>query len=92
MHTPRRHWGGLLLLIGIVCQAAPASQSAFVDCPDCPRMITIAGGTFTMGSPPTEPERRQFEGPQPGVVVQSFAISDADYSRAIRSVRGRYRA
>jgi formylglycine-generating enzyme required for sulfatase activity len=45
-------------------------------------MIPIASGTFTMGSPMTEPERRKFEGPQPGVVIQSFAISDAEITRA----------
>ena len=35
-------------------------------------MVAIPGGTFTMGSPPDEPERYDGEGPQHEVTVQPF--------------------
>ena len=35
-------------------------------------MVAIPGGTFTMGSPPDEPEREDREGPQHEVTVQPF--------------------
>jgi formylglycine-generating enzyme required for sulfatase activity len=37
-------------------------------------MVLIQGGTFSMGSPETEPERFDNEGPQHEVIVPSFAI------------------
>lgn len=58
----------------------PAHESAG-DCPDCPRMIAVAGGTFSMGSPASERERRKHEGPQGGVKVASFAISETEVTR-----------
>jgi formylglycine-generating enzyme required for sulfatase activity len=45
-------------------------------------MTVIRGGTFTMGSPASEPERRKYEGPQAGVKVQSFAIGITEVTRA----------
>lgn len=62
----------------------PAAQQphAFQDCPDCPRMVSIPGGTFTMGSPSTERERRRFEGPRENVKVASFAIGETEVTRA----------
>jgi formylglycine-generating enzyme required for sulfatase activity len=45
-------------------------------------MVTIAGGNFTMGSAPDERERRKFEGPQEGVTVSTFAIGEAEVTRA----------
>jgi uncharacterized caspase-like protein len=35
-------------------------------------MVSIPGGTFTMGSPPTEKERESDEGPQRSVTVKAF--------------------
>jgi formylglycine-generating enzyme required for sulfatase activity len=35
-------------------------------------MVSVPGGTFTMGSPPNEPERFEDEGPQREVKVPSF--------------------
>jgi formylglycine-generating enzyme required for sulfatase activity len=36
------------------------------------QMILVPGGPFTMGSPPEEPEREEFEGPQHEVTVPAF--------------------
>src|SRR5439155_14301513 len=35
-------------------------------------MVAIPGGTFTIGSPPTEPGRSSDEGPQQTVTIQPF--------------------
>jgi formylglycine-generating enzyme required for sulfatase activity len=53
----------------------------FQDCRDCARMVVIRGGTFIMGSPETEPERKKSEGPRPNVDVASFAIGETEVTR-----------
>ena len=35
----------------------PGAGEPFKDCVDCPTMVVIPPGSFTMGSPPDEPER-----------------------------------
>ena len=42
------------------------------DCSECPELVVIAAGEFTMGSPVSEPERDSDEGPQRRVKVASF--------------------
>jgi formylglycine-generating enzyme required for sulfatase activity len=53
---------------------APAVQPAAREETPSPAniMVRINGGTFTMGSPAGEPERRDNEGPQHQVTVSSF--------------------
>jgi formylglycine-generating enzyme required for sulfatase activity len=48
----------------------------FRDCDDdsCPWMVVLPAGSFTMGSPESEPGREKDEGPQHRVQVASFAI------------------
>ncbi len=47
----------------------------FVDCPECPKMVVVLAGSFIMGSPESEPERRENEGPQHGVTfARPFAV------------------
>src|SRR5262245_11120683 len=82
MSTRRMLRARWLLLVGVACVANSAPQAPFNDCPDCPRMVSIPGGTFTMGSPQTERERRKFEGPQEGVTVAPFAIGETEVTRA----------
>lgn len=82
MSAGRRFRARGLLLVWVACIANSAPQATFTDCPDCPRMVIIQGGTFTMGSPQSEPERRRFEGPQAGVTVATFAIAETEVTRA----------
>src|SRR5262245_60792907 len=36
-------------------------KDTFKDCPDCPEMVVVPAGQFTMGSPANEPERSSDE-------------------------------
>lgn len=47
---------------------------AFRDCDNCPEVVVLAGGLFTMGSPANETGRGRDEGPQREVSIQPFAI------------------
>ncbi|MGF1447232.1 MAG: SUMF1/EgtB/PvdO family nonheme iron enzyme [Pikeienuella sp.] len=52
----------------------PPARPSFTDCPDCPEMVVIPRGRFTMGSPPGEQGRQETEGPQRQVAIAEFAI------------------
>jgi formylglycine-generating enzyme required for sulfatase activity len=73
-----------LLLLGSFA-AAPGTARAeehrdreFKECPECPRMVAIPAGKFTMGSPQTEQGRFDVEGPQHVVSVRAFALARED--------------
>jgi formylglycine-generating enzyme required for sulfatase activity len=51
------------------------SERSFKDCIACPEMVAIPAGTFTMGSPDDEAERKEGEGPQWTVTISTFAAS-----------------
>jgi formylglycine-generating enzyme required for sulfatase activity len=48
----------------------------------CPWLVTVPAGSFTMGSPASEPERGDDEGPQRRVTLPSFAIGRHEVSFA----------
>jgi formylglycine-generating enzyme required for sulfatase activity len=48
--------------------------TVFRDCSDCPQMVVIPAGEFTMGSPASETGRFDHEGPQRAVRIQPFAL------------------
>ncbi len=53
----------------------PGSGKSFRDCPDCPEMVVVPEGSFTMGSPADEKERYDDEGPQHKVTISKpFAV------------------
>jgi len=62
---------------------APSSRSpwTFEDCPFCPRMVVIPGGSFVMGSPPEDPMRHKNEGPQITVTIATFAVAETEVTR-----------
>lgn len=62
--------------------ADPAPGSAFRDCADCPEMIVLPAGGFTIGSPPDESGRGSDEGPQAEVRIPGpFALSKFEVTR-----------
>jgi uncharacterized repeat protein (TIGR02543 family) len=52
------------------------------NCPDCPQMVLIPSGSFVMGSPENELERRESEGPQRTVTVPGFALGETSVTVA----------
>ena len=53
----------------------PGAGERFKDCPDCPEMVIVPAGTFTMGSPPREPQREaEREDQVPVSITVAFAI------------------
>lgn len=70
--------------------AAPRVGKTFRDCSDCPEMVVIPAGSFMMGSPASEPEREEGEGPQhQEAIAKPFAagkytVSVAEFEAFIR--------
>lgn len=60
---------------------APKAGAIFRDCPDCPEMVVIPAGSFDMGSPDSEKERDDDEGPVHRVNVAAFALSKTEITR-----------
>jgi formylglycine-generating enzyme required for sulfatase activity len=55
---------------------------SFRDCPQCPEMVVVQAGSFTMGSPPGEPGRYATEGPQRRVTIaRPFAVGKYSVTR-----------
>jgi formylglycine-generating enzyme required for sulfatase activity len=54
--------------------------TAFRDCPDCPEMVVIPAGSFTMGSPGGEEGRKDREGPLHRVSLDGFALGKYEVS------------
>jgi formylglycine-generating enzyme required for sulfatase activity len=71
---------GLLVLLSGLCTTVVLAQTVanvFKDCPECPEMVEIPGGSFLMGSKP-DPVGKfkpgQEEQPQHNVTVSPFAL------------------
>jgi formylglycine-generating enzyme required for sulfatase activity len=63
--------------------AAAARHRTFRDCSDCALMVSLPAARFLMGSPPSEPGRRDDEGPQRRVDIRHpFALAVYDVTRA----------
>lgn len=52
------------------------------DCENCPEMVVLPGGSFTMGSPADERGRGADEGPQRVVAIVPFALSKTEITFA----------
>ena len=72
------------------CAAGQTPGERWRDCDDCPEMVAVAAGTFTMGSPASEAGRYDREGPAHTVTItRPFAIgvyevTRDEYSRFVR--------
>ena len=69
--------GGLLGFVpASALEEGPQWQAGtvFRDCPECPEMVVVSAGEFMMGSPPSEQDRRDDEGPLHRVrIAEPFA-------------------
>src|SRR5690606_6566377 len=82
------------ITIIVICAISSWAQKSlkpgevFRDCPDCPEMVVIPGGSFTMGSTADEVQgypladiRVQLEGPQRVVNIKQFAVGKFNITR-----------
>jgi formylglycine-generating enzyme required for sulfatase activity len=66
-------------------ETALKPQDEFKECEDCPEMVVIPAGSFTMGSPGTEEGRFKDEGPQHRVTISKpfaagkYAVTFAEW-------------
>lgn len=67
----------LILLLAMAWPLAgrAGEQREFRECADCPLMVVLPAGKFTMGSPRYEAGRFDEEGPQHAVAIRPFAIA-----------------
>ncbi|WP_256823623.1 MULTISPECIES: formylglycine-generating enzyme family protein [unclassified Pseudomonas] len=64
------------LLPNLAEAATPQPGKVFKDCKDCPEMVVLPAGTFTMGTPDDEVGREPDEGPMHTVTfAKPFAMS-----------------
>jgi formylglycine-generating enzyme required for sulfatase activity len=82
---------GMLALLIAACVSSPRGSggaaesrqpgSTFRECVDCPDMVVVPGGRFTIGSATSEPGRGDEEGPQREVTIGAFALGRTDVTR-----------
>lgn len=88
----RMLFGVLVAMTGVVVASVPAQAAETSrDCADCPLMVTVPGGSFSMGSSPSgissavsegaKAENIQDETPQHDVQVKQFAMSVTEVTR-----------
>ena len=62
--------------------ARPRQAPRFRDCPGCPEMVVVRGGSYLMGSRPGEAGRLEDEGPAHRVVIpKAFAVGVHEVTR-----------
>ena len=64
---------------GVVASSSPGVT--FRDCAECPEMVVLPAGDFTMGSPADEPGYFEVEGPQRQVHVARVAVGKYHVTR-----------
>jgi formylglycine-generating enzyme required for sulfatase activity len=73
------YWLGAGHALTVAKELALKPKNTFKECTDCPEVIVVPAGNFTMGSPETEERRAINEGPQHGVTIaKPFAVSKFD--------------
>jgi formylglycine-generating enzyme required for sulfatase activity len=72
----------LIALLGVSHARADQKDREFQECTDCPVMIGIPAGTFTMGSAQSESGHFDNEGPLHNVSVRAFALAKYDVTAA----------
>ncbi|GAB2179603.1 SUMF1/EgtB/PvdO family nonheme iron enzyme [Dongia sp. agr-C8] len=62
-------------------KAPEAGGAKVAMCKDCPEMVSIPAGSFLMGSPESEDDRDEKEGPQTKIDIRAFAIGKYPVTR-----------
>jgi formylglycine-generating enzyme required for sulfatase activity len=57
-------------------------KDKFKECPDCPEMVVVPAGSFTMGSPPSEEGRSDDEVQRQYTFARPFAVGRFEVTRA----------
>jgi sulfatase modifying factor 1 len=60
---------------------APEAGKIFRDCQNCPEMVVLPSGSFSMGSPDSEAGRGDDEGPVHSVNIPAFAMGRTEITR-----------
>jgi len=88
IENPTRPTQQVAALAPLPAVTSPASGTSrppgtkFRDCADCPQMIVVPAGKFTMGSLSSQPGRSNNEGPTHQVAIaQPFAVALYDVTR-----------
>ena len=72
----------MLPFLLLACASPQQSRESFRDCAECPEMVTLPAGEFTMGAPPGEGGREANEGPQRIMrIPAAFAVSRSEITR-----------
>lgn len=72
-------------------EAGGAPGERWRDCDECPEMVTIPAGAFTMGSPASEAGRYEREGPTRQVTIAApfaigiYEVTREEYARFVRA-------
>ena len=66
---------GLFAVLSLSQAMAQPAGTKWRDCEQCPEMVVVAPGSFEMGAPPDEEDRRDSEGPVHRVTIaDAFAV------------------
>ena len=102
LETPDNRGRGLYTVTAASARETPAAEEVeteqqrglqpglrFRDCPGCPEMVVVPGGSLMMGSPPGEAGRFNSEGPQHQVVIRHplavgvFEVTRGEFGRFV---------
>ncbi len=79
---PVAAWGAAIPGPTVVQSTLPPAGMSFKDCADCPEMVVVPAGSFTMGSPESEEYRDIEEGPRHRVTIpRDFAVGMYEVTR-----------
>jgi len=97
MNPGKKSWVMWAALLTVCCWVPDSAQAqkdtstaekavwkngqTFRDCPNCPEMVVLPAGIFTIGSPRNEPGRDDTEGPQRQMTIRQFAVGKFDITR-----------
>src|SRR5262249_8648724 len=59
-------------------RAPDSTTGAAKGCTNCAEMVSLPGGAFMMGSPESEKDRQDNEGPQKKIAIKAFSIGKND--------------